>query len=56
MLYCHCAIVYERDDDFGELCVLESPNNIDNHEVTEPPMSLKTDPSAICQQGIGTNY
>jgi len=47
MLYCHCAIVCERNDDFGELCVLESPNNIDNHEVTESPPSSNIDPTAL---------
>ena len=26
-LHCQCAIVYGRDNDFDELCVLESPND-----------------------------
>jgi len=32
-------IVHEKYDDFDELCVIESSNDVGNHELTEPPRS-----------------
>ena len=50
-LNCQCANVYERDDDFSKLCVLESSNDdVENQVVTEPPPRSKIDPSALSHQ------
>jgi hypothetical protein len=45
-LNCNCAIVYEKDCDFGEVCVVEPPIDSMDHAVSELPSS-KIDPSAI---------